>query len=510
MISVSESEVAPAGDVAESHISTVFFAGDRAYKLLKPIRTHFLDYSTTARRLEAVDREIAVNREIAPDVYLGSADVVEHGAVVDRFLVMRRLPPDRRLTALIGRSSFEERTGLGDGIREDEATGLYDEIRKIARSVAAYHASKPAILDAHHIAGAQAVRQNWEDNFQDMAPLVGVVVDAAEVARTRELALRFLDHQERLFDRRISEGLVRECHGDLTAEDIFCLTDGPRIIDALAFSDRLRISDVLADICFLAMDLDRLAGSAASRHLMRCYSEFSNEHHPATLAHHYVAYRAHVRAKVAGIRYRQGERTAGALMRSYHRLALDHLERARIQLVLVGGSPGTGKTTVATGMAEKLEFLVLNTDELRKDLVGRGHEDHDFSEPDKGIYAPHIGEKTYATLFERAESLLATGESVILDASWNTEAHRSAARSLAEMHGAEIVEIECMLPPGLAKERIALRLQKGGDASDARPELVDTLRQRQEPWVSAHGLDTSGEPEDAIALALSYVCASAR
>ena len=83
--------------VIETHISTVFFAGDRAYKLLKPVKTSFLDHLTTASRLAGIDDELALNRRLAPDVYLGTADVIENGAVVDRMLVMRRLPADRHL-----------------------------------------------------------------------------------------------------------------------------------------------------------------------------------------------------------------------------------------------------------------------------------------------------------------------------------------------------------------------------------------------------------------------------
>ena len=479
----------PGPTVAETHISTVFFTRDRAYKILKPVKTHFLDYSTSGLRISAAKKEFLVNSEMAPDVYLGTADVVEHGQVVDRMIVMRRLPSSRRLTERIATPFLD------------------DDIRRIARVVAAYHAGKGPILDADDIAGVEAVRSNWEDNFREMAPLVGVVLASSEVARVHQLATSFLDNHAQLFQARIDDGQVRAGHGDLTAEDIFCLDDGPRIIDGLAFSDRLRISDVLADICFLAMDLDRLAGPDAARKLMRNYRSFSNEHHPPSLAHHYVAYRAHVRAKIAGMRYQQGDSEAGALMRSYHSLALSHLERARSRVVVIGGSPGTGKTTVANGLADELDWMVLTTDELRKDIAGRAHGKHVPSKPDEGIYRPDVTARTYEALIRQADSLLTRGESVILDASWNTADHRDTARDLARRHGAEFVEIQCMLPPGLAKERIRGRLEKGTDASDATPELVDTLRQRQQPWPSAKGLDTSGTPDDAIALALRLVCA---
>src|SRR6187402_3842244 len=113
-----------------------------------------------------------------------------------------------------------------------------------------------------------------------------------------------------LFDNRRRAGLVRDGHGDLIADDIFVMDDGPRILDCLAFDDAYRVSDVLADVAFLVMDVERLAGREPARRLLQAYCTYSNEHHPSSLAHHYVAYRAHVRAKVATMRWNQGDPTA--------------------------------------------------------------------------------------------------------------------------------------------------------------------------------------------------------
>jgi predicted kinase len=231
---------------------------------------------------------------------------------------------------------------------------------------------------------------------------------------------------------------------------------------------------------------------------MRFYTEFSDEHHPSSLASHYVAYRAHVRAKVAALRHLQGDPEAAEQARAYLDLANRHLERARSRLILVGGSPGTGKSTVAAGLSDRFGLTHLGSDELRKDVTGRDHLAHESSPPDEGIYAPHITERIYTTLLEQAELLLGRGESVVLDASWNTEAHRAAARSLAGACGAEVVEIECILPVGMARERVEARLREGTDPSDATPEMLDMFRQRQEPWLTANRVDTSGTRQSAV------------
>ena len=480
----------PGPGVAETHVSVVFFTSDRAYKLLKPITTGFLDHAPRAARLRAAERELELNRRLAPDVYLGLADVEEHGQVVDRMIVMRRLPADRRLSSLVGAPDFD------------------DQLRRVARVVATFHAGEPPAADptpgTRHV-----VLRNWEDNFDEMGPFVGRVLDGTDFSTVVDDVRAYLGPREALFDGRIADGLVRDGHGDLLAEDIFCLDDGPRILDCLAFRDDLRVADVLADVAFLAMDLDRLAGPAASARFMDWYREFSNEHHPASLAHHYVAYRAHVRAKVACLRFGQGRIEAAEEARSYHDLVLTHLARARVRLVLVGGSPGTGKSTVARSLGEELGWAVLSSDERRKDLAGLGHDQHAFAEPGEGIYTPEWSARTYTELLHDAELLLAKGESVVIDASWSDPEQRADAADLADKWSARLCELECVLDPEIAKDRIAHRLQVDDDASDARPQLVDDLRGRRAPWPTATSVDTDTSREAVLAAACAAVTARA-
>ncbi len=464
-------ELAP--QVAETHISTVMFVGDRAYKLLKPVATSFLDHSTTALRLGAIDLELELNRRLAPDVYLGTADVVEGGELVDRFLVMQRLPNDRRLSALV------------------DTDGFADAVRSVARAIAVFHAQQPPMVDTNSIAGREAVAANWADNMADVAQVSGQVIDPADIERVRVLVAAFVDHRGVLFDERIEGGFVRDGHGDLTAEDTFVLDDGPRLIDCLAFDTNLRVCDVLLDVAFLAMDLDRLAGPEMSRRFLAWYCEFTNEHHPSALAHHYVAYRAHVRAKVAAIRYLQGDRAQAAVARAYHDLCLRHLERAAPTVLLIGGSPGTGKTTLAHALGDRLGYLVLSSDELRKDLAGRGHHEHDVVAVDDGIYSEASTDATYRTLLEHADAVLQRAHSVVLDASWHDDTRRAEARALAQRLGARVVEVECVVAAEVAKTRIAERLDAGVDASDALPAMVDLLRSRFVAWPTAHRVDTS-------------------
>lgn len=476
--------------VRETHISWVFLTPDRAYKLLKPVCMPFLDLRTSDARISAVDRELELNRRVAPDVYLGVSDVREDGELIDRMLVMRRLPDERRLSALV----------------DDDDFGSH--LRAIAKAIAVLHADAPAVNPAP-TATRDAIGALWADTLATIGDHVDAVIPRLEFERVAALARTYLQGREPLFAARITEGMIRDGHGDLLAEDIFCLDDGPRIIDCLAFNDDFRIGDVLLDIGFLVMDVERLAGRDAGRRLLSWYDEFSGELHPATLAHHYVSYRALVRAKVACLRHAQGDEPSAELARRYHAMALDHLERARVRIVLVGGGPGAGKSVLARGLADHHRATVLASDEIRKDLTGTPHDKHRFAAPGEGIYDDATTERAYQELLREAELLLASGESVVLDATWTDRRHRVAARALAARACAELTELECVLEPSIAKERIAGRLANPWNPSDATPDLVDHIAQRHDPWPEATPIDTAPPVDEVIAAAQRIVARSA-
>ncbi len=462
-------------DVIETHISWIFRTPDRAYKMMKPVRMPFLDQSDPAMRVVAARTEFELNRRIAPDVYLGLADVHEEGNLVDRMIVMRRLPDDRRLSRLADAPDFSDR------------------LREVARTIAAFHSGRSPVQPAP-MAARDAVRTNWEDNFSVIGQHVGTVIPEEDVERARALATAYLSGRGLLFEERIRDGFVRDGHGDLIADDIFCLDDGPRIIDCLAFADDWRIGDVLLDIAFLVMDVHRLAGPDHAARLLTWYQEFSGEHHPVSLAHHYIAYRAHVRTKVACLRHAQGDPTSAALARRHHDLVLEHLEAARIRMILVGGGPGTGKSTLAGGIADHFGYPVLATDEIRKDVTATPHTEHRYAAPGAGIYDDSTVDAVYDEQLREAALLLDRGQGVVLDGSWTRERHRRAARELAARHAAELVEIECVVDAASAKERIIGRLTRSSAMSDATPGVADHLRSLWEPWDQAMKVPTDQRP----------------
>lgn len=480
----------PYAAVAETHISVVSMVGPRAYKFLKPVKTAFLDHSSVEARRRALELELELNRRMAPDVYLGVSQIDEFDTPADYVLVMKRMPDDRRLANLLSSSSADE------------------TLRDVAKQIASFHAAAESTEAAARCARPDSEWRRWRNNLDEMGTemVEAGVFDQRDLDRIATLAKSYIDGRHALFARRIARGLARDGHGDLMAEDIFVLDDGPRILDCLAFDEELRLGDVLADVAFLVMDIERLSGPGQAAKLLRYYQEFSAERHPASLAHHYVAYRALVRAKIWALRHLQTKESEHLrLAREHLAQCLSHLERSRPRMILVGGGPGSGKSTLAESVGSAMGWTVLNTDEVRKDVVGMSHGERASAPPDRGIYTPETTEQTYAELVDEASTLLANGESVVLDASWSRIDHRAMARQAASDAGARVIEIECELPASIAKERIARRLASPWGVSDATPEIVDHMASRNEEWAEAITIDTRGSKADCRDAALRHI-----
>lgn len=468
----------------ETHVGVVVLIGDRAYKIKKPVRTGFLDFRTPARRRAALTRELELNRRIAPDVYLGLTEVTDpvdpHSA--EPMLVMRRMPADRRLAALT-------RSGAA----------LDRPLRQLARLVAAFHASarRDESIDAQ--GRRDALSRRWADNIEQSRGFRGELLDASGFDEVAQRVGRFLAGREPLFTDRIRRGRIVDGHGDLIAEDIFCLDDGPRVLDCLEFDDTLRFVDTLDDVAFLAMDLERLGRPDLADRLRHDYLEFSGDSAPPSLWHHYLAYRAFVRVKVACLRHEQGADDAAVVAADHLRLCLSHLRTGAVRLALVGGLPGTGKTTVAGHLADRVGAVVLSSDRIRKELAGIDPQASAAAGFGAGLYQPDRTDAVYRELLSRAATLMALGESVVLDASWSTQRHRDSAAELARTAQADLLELECRTGAGTAAQRIRSR---SATYSDATVEIAERLAEVADPWPWATPISTSTTVADAMSAAL--------
>jgi predicted kinase len=249
------------------------------------------------------------------------------------------------------------------------------------------------------------------------------------------------------------------------------------------------------------MDLERLGHPELAERFLAAYREHTDDNWPTSLAHHHIAYRAHVRAKVAVIRAAQGRTTAAADARRLLDLALRHLDAGRVRLIVVGGLPGTGKSTLAAGLGDQFGAAVLRSDEIRKELAGLAPTAPAGAAFGQGIYAPDATAKTYTTVLDRAEIALSQGESVVLDASWTDEHWRALAAAVAERTHSELVELCCSAPAPIAADRMRQRALTGTDPSDATPEIARTMGASMAAWPTATVIDTSGAPATCLSAA---------
>jgi uncharacterized protein len=237
------------------------------------------------------------------------------------------------------------------------------------------------------------------------------------------------------------------------------------------------------------MDLERLGAPGLAGKFTGWYAEFAADPAPAALVHHYTAYRAFVRAKIAFLRAAQADLAGGAAAQQLTRMTLEHLRAGAVTLVLVGGLPGTGKTALAGKLAAQLGFTVLSSDRIRKELAGVPAEQRCPAAWRAGIYTPAWTARTYEELLRRAGRLLARGESVIADATWESPDRRADAAVLADAAQADLVALRCAAPADVAQQRLAAR---SGDISDAGPALARQMAAAQAPWPAALTIDTGG------------------
>jgi aminoglycoside phosphotransferase family enzyme/predicted kinase len=464
----------------------VFFLDDCVYKIKKAVELKFLDYTSVEARRAACEREVALNRPFAPDVYLGLGEFRSpHAGASEPVVVMRRMPAERRLSQLV-------RNGAN----------VDDILRAVARLLAAHHAGASRTPEVDAQGTRDALSSRWEASFAQVRTLADRGQLPEGVAQIEQLVRRYLAGRKRLFDMRIEQGRIVDGHGDLLTEDIFCLDDGPRVLDCLEFDDHLRYVDGIDDAAFLAMDLEQLDASGRAAFFLAQYSEYSGDPAPPSLRHHYVAYRAFVRAKVSLIQALQGAPDADVAARRLIAATLRHLRTSAVGLTLVGGLPGSGKSTLSGALADRLGATLLSSDRLRKELAGIPADQSAAAPYGEGLYAPEWTARTYSALLERASALMARGESVVLDATWSDVRQREAAERTAERASADLVALRCQVPGDVMAARLSTRAP---GASDADLDVAATIAELEQPWPQAVVVDTSGPLEAAVVRAFAAV-----
>ncbi len=496
-------------EVRQTHISVVFLAGDLVWKVKKPVRLEFLDYSTLAKRRHYSEEEVRLNRRLAPDVYLGVVPITQNpdgvrvggdGEVVEWAVQMRRLPDEATLAARLARDEVPAATA-----------------EELARRVAAFHRRADG---GPHIAAFgrfDVVAANARENLVQAERRVGVTLSAAVLDRLRARTEQALTHLRPLVEARAERGVPRDTHGDLRLEHLYLFPERPPpgdvvIVDCIEFNERFRFADPVADMAFLAMDLAAQGRRDLAAAFVEEYLRASGDEEGRALVPFYTAYRSAVRAKVRAIVLDEPEvpppQRDAALekARGHWLLALGELEEPgrRPCLVLVGGLPGSGKSTLSRGLAERAGFEWVRSDVVRKELAGvSGSSGRAGGE----IYSPEWTERTYRACLERAGRLLFEGGRVVVDATFREERRRRDFMEMAARWSVPALFFACQSSPKIVRERL---LKRRGDVSDADWSVYQEMATSWEvPGPSTARVqrivDTGGGREEALRQALAVL-----
>jgi aminoglycoside phosphotransferase family enzyme/predicted kinase len=446
--------------VHETHASWVFVAGERAYKIKKPVSLGFLDYSTLSRRHTACREEVRINQELAPGIYLGVKAIVRipHG-----FCFAGESTPDA-VEYAVEMQSFDETDTVEGVIAAGALTP--GNIRDIARCLASFHRSAPAVVGG----GPSQVLKTWRANIQELDRL------EHPVGWRMDLAVRFGEAFVRAhtweIEQRARDGHVRDCHGDLRCEHVL-VRPAVRVVDRIEFDPALRHTDVACDLTFLTMDLEAHAQRWAARELVSAYLHAGGSPGSEALMSFYAAHRALVRAKVTLLNATEDEPHARStrLERAERLWALAELLcwRARRPLVIVVCGPAaSGKSTLAAELSRRSQLPVVSSDELRKRNAGLSVTERAGPEH----YSRGFTHATYDLLSRGALEHLRRDGGVIVDATCRTKSQRALLLHSLDPHAVTRLVIHCQVTLETALARAAQRMRSPERISDATPRIV--------------------------------------
>ncbi len=488
----------------ETHISWVFLTDTEAWKVKKPVDLGFLDFTTLALRKRACEEEVRLNRRLSEGVYLGVSPVVlgvdgrhrvgGEGEIVDWAVRMRRL-----------------RDAWRADLRLAGATLPPEAVDSIAARLAVFHAQAAHGANITSFGRPSVIEESIVENFAQTRGVVGEYLSQDQASSLERWQTDFLDRRSSLFEERMHNARIRDCHGDLRLEHVYIdESGGLTILDGIEFNERFRFIDVCADLAFLSMDLAWHGRVDLAERLLSTYAREADDYDIFSVIDFYESYRAFVRAKISTFLFADSalpwevRARAAEEARRYFLLALAASQRALVApaLVAVGGVIASGKSTVAECIASELGAPVVDTDRARKHMLGIEPTRHRNDAAWGGAYDLAFTERVYREVLRRAEVVLASGRPVVIDASFRSRAARQQARALAARTGVPFKLVECRAPASRCRARLEERA-KGDSVSDGRLAIFDPFVARFEPMdeldASEHlVIDTSLPQEETL------------
>jgi aminoglycoside phosphotransferase family enzyme/predicted kinase len=453
--------------VVETHVSWVLLDGRHAWKIKKPVRLPFLDFSDLARRARLCFEELRLNRRLAPALYV---DVVPihgtpaeprldgDGPAIEYALRMHEFPPGALLSEQLAAGTLQP-----------------EHLDRLAQRLAAFHAAAEVARPDSPWATPDVVAG---DSLRALEGLAAHGAAAADCDILRNWLQVQAARLRPVWQQRRRAGRVRECHGDLHLANAVLLEGAVTAFDCLEFDPALRWIDVFSDIAFLVMDLLAHGRGDLAFRFLNAYLDESGDHGGLPVLHWYLVYRALVRALVARIRSGQGGADKGP---DHLALALRLAGEGDARLLITHGVSGSGKSWVAQRLLQQAQAIRLRSDVERKRLHGLRALEASASRVRGGIYGQGATRRTYARLRDLARVALTSGQRVIVDAAFLRRSERDDFRRLAQECGVPFTLLHCTAPPELLRERVRARGERGDDASEADLAVLEAQRAGAEP-----------------------------
>lgn len=461
-------------ELIETHISWVILAGDYVYKIKKPVKLDFLDFSDLENRKFYCEEEVRLNRSWAPDIYLdvvpitcedGRARIGGKGAPIEYAVRMCRFDQDGLLNRELERGTL-----------------TVEDMDELGAHVAERHLAAQVVDVSQRERFLGLTKEFIRDNFTALEG-AGECGDLGDVRDWTEQELQKLGAKIR---QRFDDGFVRNCHGDLHLRNLVRLPTGITAFDCIEFDEDLRHIDVFCDIAFLLIDLVARRRHDLAAHFLNRYLERTGDYGGMSVFSLYFVYRCLVRAKVAAIRSEErtdrNEADADrAEMRHYCDMARRQIASRVPVLLIMSGMSGSGKTWVSTELMSAMPAIRVRSDIERKRMFGLEETEVSSSGVAQGIYTAEAGRRVYERLFDVTRSILAAGHNVILDAAFLNRADRASAAGIARDCGCMAVIAAVCAPPDVMRQRIVDRARRADAVSEAGQEVLDHQLANAEP-----------------------------
>ena len=462
--------------LVQTHVSWVLLAGAYAYKIKKPLKLPFLDFSTLERRRVCCQDELRLNCRFAPDIYLdvvGLFHTAEDpcwsgaGEPIEYAVRMRRFDEAGRLDRMCQRGALHA-----------------DHLSDLAASLVDFHARAAVAPVASRFGLPQEVMAPVRENFKELEQLLAHAGLRCGLGALRSWSEAEFVRLAPVMQARKADGRVRECHGDLHLANLVCIDGKVRMFDCIEFNEDLRWIDVASEIAFTYIDLLDHGQPGLANWFVNEVLARSGDYGAARVLRFYAIYRALVRAKVAAIRDAQTHGGPPAEVQNYVTMAglLSRPQAAR--LVITHGLSGCGKTVASTRLLQTdplASTLRLRSDVERKRLFGLPFKQRSGSTIGVGIYAPDAHVRTYAHLRTQSAMLLRAGWSVVVDAAFLKRGERDDFRALAHELGVAFAILAPVASPQELRTRIEARRAEGHDASEATVEVLEQQMRWIEP-----------------------------